>query len=224
MSIKFYGEPPPAQFQKLRPGGICPYCKEAGEWKPQTSPNWTSIGADRVLSFIVSYSCSLCLKPIPIQWTVQSAAGTQAIGSPKLVLRAVEKFDFDHVPEAVEKEIREALDCLSVGALSGFAAVCRRAVQAVCTDLGAKGSTRVKKQIEEAAELAGLPDETKDLAYQVMLTGHDGSHPHLIELNSARAEVLRFLLQDLTSQIYTRPGKVRQAAALRQEAARGVTG
>lgn len=51
-----------------------------------------------------------------------------------------------------------------------------------------------------------------------MLSGHDGSHPHLPEMNQERASVLLSLLQDLTYQLYTRPGNIEAAAELRKKA------
>ena len=67
-------------------------------------------------------------------------------------------------------------------------------------------------------DIAGMDDEWKELALQIMLTGHDGAHPHLPDVDTGRAAVLLDLLRDLTYQLYTRPGNIRKAAELRQEA------
>ena len=96
--------------------------------------------------------------------------------------------------------------------------MCRRAVQSICTYLGAERSTKVQAQINEMAELAKLSPETKKLALEVMLTGHDGSHPHLPDVNAERAMVLLSLIQDLTYQLFTRPGKIEESAVLRKAA------
>ncbi len=127
-------------------------------------------------------------------------------------------FDFAHVPQEVEKEIREGLECLSVGATNGFAALCRRTIQAICTNIGAEASTKVKAQIEEMINITGLDSEWKDLAFQIMLAGHDGSHPNLPDVNNDRASILLSLVRDLVYQLYTRPGKIKEAALLRREA------
>lgn len=50
-----------------------------------------------------------------------------------------------------------------------------------------------------------------------MLTGHDGAHPHLPEVNEKRAEVLLRLLQDLTYELYTRREKVKESKELRTQ-------
>jgi hypothetical protein len=68
------------------------------------------------------------------------------------------------------------------------------------------------------AKAIGLEEEWVNLAIEVMLAGHDGSHPHLPAIDAPRAEVILSLLQDLTYELYTRPGKVKQAAELRRGA------
>jgi hypothetical protein len=217
--LKFYGAQPPGRFDSLRPGGVCPHCKAGTRFKLVTKINASVLQSDKISSFVACYSCELCLGPIPIQWQVREWSGTEAIvRDPKLVSPSREDFDFEHVPQAVRKEIEEALDCLSVNAFNGFAAVCRRAVQALCVNLGAEATTKVKKQIEEMVEATGLGAEWRELAIQIMLSGHDGSHPHLPDVDQERAALLLSLMRDLTYQLYTRPGKIKAAATLRQAA------
>lgn len=173
-----------------------------------------------IREFVVNYSCEACLGPIPVLWQIYTwnSQNQPEVHSPRMILPIREEFDFAYVPESVKVEIEEALDCLSVGSLNGFAAVCRRAIQAACTDLGAEASTRVKRQIDEMAKLSGLDDEMKDLAIQIMLSGHDGSHPHLPEMNPERAGIMLSLLRDLVHELYTRPGKIKKAAEARRAA------
>ena len=68
------------------------------------------------------------------------------------------------------------------------------------------------------AELSDLAEELRELAYQVMLGGHDGSHPHLPAVDETRAALLLELLRDLTHELYTRPGRIKHAANLRNAA------
>jgi len=84
-------------------------------------------------------------------------------------------------------------------------------------NLGSGATTKVKQQIDEAVKLTNLDEEWHALMLQIMLAGHDGSHPHLPEMNPARAGIALQLLRDLTYQLYTRPGKIREAAKLRQD-------
>ncbi|MBA4313603.1 MAG: hypothetical protein C0417_13340 [Chlorobiaceae bacterium] len=219
MQITFFGDQPPTALIELRPGCVCPQCRVASRFTLVTNVKSDILGPDKIKQFIASYSCDNCLAPLPIQWTITGWNGNRPIvTSPKVVSSIKELFEFEHVPESVKTEIEEALDCLSVSAFNGFAAVCRRATQAICVNIGADATTKIKTQIEDMIKTSGLGDEWKELAYQIMLSGHDGSHPHLPDVTSERADVLLSLLKDLTYQLYTRPGKIKQAALLRQSA------
>ena len=218
--LTFFGPQPVAPLQDLRPGGYCPHCKTGTRFSLMTTLIAGVAQRDNVKKIVVSYACDICLGPIPIQWTIHSwrDVNTPLVHEPRLASPAREEFDFQHVPEKVRTELTEALDCLSVNAFNGFAAVCRRVIQAICTDLGTEATVKVKHQIEDMIKLTELGDEWKEIAIQIMLSGHDGSHPHLPEVNAERAAVLLSLLQDLTYELYTRPAKVKAAAALRKEA------
>ncbi len=199
---------------------MCPHCKTGARYTLTTSPNINYLRRDNINSFIVNYSCEICLGPIPVRWDISNwpDQNNPNVQNPKEVLPVREPFDFTYVPNEVCVEIEEALDCLSVSAYNGFAALCRRAIQTISTNLGAKAASKVKKQIEEMMDITELGNEWKDLAFQIMLSGHDGSHPNLPDVDVDRASVLLTLLQDLTYELYTRPGKVKEAAQLRQEA------
>jgi hypothetical protein len=219
--IKVYGQRAPASISALTIGGQCPYCKMTTRFSYAAHHDYSMahrLGAQAVIG---NYLCDACSEPLPIKWRIKDWNGHQPeVYEPALLVQESIDYDLKHVPDSVEREIREALTCLSVKAYNGFAAMCRRTVQAVCEDIGTKGSSKVKKQIDEMAEMVGLEEEWKQLAEQVMLTGHDGAHPHLPTVDAARADLLLSLLQDLTYELYTRPGNVRSAADLRQEASR----
>lgn len=222
--LRYYGATPPDWFSKLYIGGKCPHCGVGSRFTLHSSPNYDLLNKEGMDEFVAGYSCDACLQPIPVIWRiVERNKGERTKGNfkadfPNVILPAREDYDFHHVPEEVVREINEALACLSVGAYNGFAALCRRSVQAICEDLGVKGSSKVQSQIKEMLEMIDLGSEWEQLANQIMLTGHDGAHPHLPEVNADRASILLSLLQDLTYQLYTRPGKVKEAALLRRQA------
>ena len=218
MNLIFYGRQAPGPLTDLRPGGVCPNCKTGSRFTLTVLPRADVLGADGVREFIASYACDNCLSPIPIRWSIQGWSGNNPIVAvPEVVIPSREPFDFEHVPGTVKKEIDEALNCLSVNAWNGFAAVCRRAVQAICIDLGSEASTKVRNQIEEMISVTGLGDDWKELALEIMLAGHDGSHPHLPDVTSERSSVLLSLLRDLVYQLYTRPAKIKQSTQLRKD-------
>lgn len=217
--IRFYGDRREMVPEQMNIGGVCPHCKGGTHFTLMAQPNTARMQRDGIGEVVLSFSCDLCLRAIPVLWHVRGFEGGNIIFTgPDLILRVREPFDFDHVPDGVRPAIEEALDCLSVSAYNGFAALCRRAVQAISANLGAKGSDRVKKQVDEMLQLTDLSEDWHSLLKEVLLTGHDGAHPHLPPVNADRAAVLLSLVQDLTYELYTRPGKVREAAALRAKA------
>jgi hypothetical protein len=198
---------------------LASHCKTGTRWSLTGIPNHSKILNEKIAQFVASYSCDSCLGTIGVLWDRQGNSGGEIVaGNPRPLIRTTEPYDFDHVPASVAKEIKEALDCLSVGAHNGFGGCCRRAIQALCTNLGAEASTKVKNQVQEMAAATGLEQEWVDLVLEVMLAGHDGSHPHLPALDGERSAVILSLLQDLTYQLYTRPGKVKEAATMRKAA------
>jgi hypothetical protein len=214
--FEFYGAEITNLLTSFEIGGVCPHCKQAGKFVRLTTPIVGHISHHKMHETVADYGCIICRKNIPILWTIVDIKGNDLlVAIPRSLVPAREPFDFDHVPELVRKEIEEALDCLSVNAFHSFAAVCRRAIQAIAVNLGAGASTKIEKQIDEMIELSGLDDEWKELAKQIMLSGHDGSHPHLPDMDMERSKIPVSLLQDLTYQLYTRPGKVKAAAELR---------
>jgi hypothetical protein len=218
--LRFYVASPPNQFAIIQLGGRCPHCKTGSRFTRISEPNYELIRSNGIRAFTADYACDVCLGSIPVTWKITAwvpNSGMPYVDSPRIVVPTREEFNFDFVPETVRREIEEGLACFSVSAFNGFAALCRRAIQAICTEMGAEASAKVRHQIEEMAGLASLSDELKKLATQIMLSGHDGSHPHLPEVDSERAAVLLSLMVDLTYELYTRPGKVKKAAELRSQ-------
>jgi hypothetical protein len=134
------------------------------------------------------------------------------------VERPAETFDYSYLPDSVKGDFRETLTCYSQACFNAFAAMCRRTVQSVASDLGAKGKDRVLAQLQDLKAMAEIDDETFDLLKQVVIEGHDGAHPHLPALNSGRAVVLLELMKDVLYQLYVRKGKLQEAILLRAKA------
>ena len=61
-----------------------------------------------------------------------------------------------------------------------------------------------------------IDEETFDQLKQIILTGHDGTHPHLPKITSERAQILLELMKDVLYQLFVRKAKIEEAAKLRQ--------
>ena len=127
-----------------------------------------------------------------------------------------ETFDCSYLPQDVEDDFTEALTCYSNSCLNAFGSMCRRCVQSVSTNLGAKGSDRVLNQLKELKDMAQIDDETFNVLKQIIIAGHDGAHPHLPTLSSERAKMLLELMKDVLYQIYIRKAKIQEVIKLRK--------
>jgi hypothetical protein len=137
--------------------------------------------------------------------------------SREVVNRGVEPFETQYLAGAVRDDFNEALVCYANSCWNAFAAMCRRCIQSVCESYGVGGTTKVQGHTE--LDGMGIADaDTFAQLQQIMLTGHEGAHPHLPALSAARAAVLLQLMKDVLYQLYVRPAKIREAGKLRKQA------
>lgn len=198
---------------------LCPHCSTVSTLSAVAPPIVGVVTSRALKEVVAGYACDHCNRAFPIVWAViRCDSGGIIVGNPQEVISVREPFEFAHVPQIVRNDIEEALNCLSVWSFNGFAAMCRRTIQSTCQYLGAGGSTKVEKQINELNELAGLDKEIFSSLREIMLGGHDGAHPQLPAVDLDRAAILLQLLKDVTYQLFTRPGLVIEAGAKRAEA------
>ncbi|MFU8888006.1 MAG: hypothetical protein ACNA8N_05355 [Trueperaceae bacterium] len=206
--LQFYGNQPPAPLNALRVGGTCPHCGQRSSFTRMQDLIENVARSAKLREIMVVYHCDACLAPVPVSYDVVDWDPAR-VDRPRMALPVVEGYDYEHVPEPVARVIKEALDCLSVRAYLGFAAMARRAVRAVVEDLAPDGEARVERHLEEILELTGLDGDWQEKARQALRPTPGVAGP---DLDARGAKVLLSLLRDLTYQIYTRPGRVRWAA------------
>ena len=203
----------------------CPFCDTVSTLTVVSVPRVDILNARGLKEFVSGHACDHCNKAIPLVWHVVGIdSGGIHVGLVTEVILAREPFNFAHLPEAVKSDVQEVLACLSVKSYNGFAAMCRRTIQSTCRALGAGGSTRVEKQLNELRELASLDEETFSALKEIMLGGHDGAHPQLPPVDEERSVLLLQLLRDVMFQLFTRPGLIKKAATKRTEAIQKKTG
>lgn len=128
-----------------------------------------------------------------------------------------EIFEYEYLSEEVADDFKEALKCYSNHCYNAFAAMCRRTVQTAANALGVKGKDKVKKQISELKNLAGIDDDTYEILEQIIISGHDGAHPHLPKLNLDRALLLLILMKDVLNELFVRKARILESIKLRDD-------
>ena len=197
----------------------CPHCGIHSNISAVSIPRYERIVRFRPKKIGLAYRCDACNAPVFLRFSVQLDLGNHRAlinESYEEIERAEETFEFKYLPTDVTNDFREALICYSSSAFNGFAAMCRRTVQTVSTDFGARGGDKVLKQLKEMKEMAQLDDEIFGVLTQIVIDGHDGAHPHLPRLDETRAAVLLELMKDVLYQLYIRKGKLEEAKGLRQ--------
>ncbi len=200
---------------------LCPSCATVSNVSAVSFPNYELVRRFKPSSVIVGYRCDSCNSPIALKYGVVNYANKNSIDLSEdyqVIERPLEKFEYEYLPESVAEDFKEAVLCYSQGAFNAFAAMCRRTSQSIFMDLGASAKDRVHYQLREAKELAGLDDEIEEIFNQILVSGHDGAHPHLPLMDQERSEVLFVLMQDILTEIYVRKAKIREAMEARKKA------
>jgi len=206
----------------------CPHCGVQSNITAISIPRYEFLVRFRPETVGIVYRCDSCNHPVFLRFAVDK----YELGNNRIIFsdnyqeveRPAETFEFTYLEREVEENFREALTCYSHLCFNAFASICRRTVQNVCADLGAKGKDKVLAQLQDLKDMAEIDDETFGLLKQVIIEGHDGAHPHLPKLNSNRAAVLLELMKDVLYQLYVRKGKLQEAMALRKHAIDGKAG
>lgn len=201
---------------------VCPHCGAKTGLTAVSYPRFEYVHRFQLKKVGIVYRCDACEDPIFLKFRVAHLVDhlLELDERYEEVERPKESFEFQYLPTAVANDFKEALTCYSSGCLNAFAAMCRRTVQSASMELGSKGTSKVKTQIEELRGMGAIDDEGFDQLKQIILDGHDGAHPHLPALSYQRAGVLLELMKDVLYQLFVRQAKVKQAAELRVKASR----
>lgn len=198
----------------------CPHCSAISNITAISYPRYELIRRFKLDEVGIVYRCDACNKPIFLKFDIPSDSRNKnpLIINDKYeeIERPKEIFDLAYLPENVKDDFSEALTCYSNQCFNAFASMCRRCIQSVSDDIGAKGKDKVQNQIKELKELAEIDDETFDILNQIIISGHDGSHPHLPKLSDARAKILLELMKDVLYQLYIRKAKIQESIELRK--------
>lgn len=197
----------------------CPHCNVRSgvslvsvprfEYLHRFRPTWVGIG----------YRCDACNEPVFLKFRITGFGNPVQIDEQPVEIQcAAETFDLSYLPADVASDLGEALTCYSQSCWNAFAAMCRRALQSAAVVLGTEGSTKVQQQIESLHAMGVVDDEAFTQLKAIMLTGHDGTHPHLPKLSPKRCTVLLELMKDALYQLFVRKAKIEEAAQLRKEA------
>jgi hypothetical protein len=198
----------------------CPHCGAVSNITAISIPRYEFTIRFQLTKLGVVYRCDACNAPVFLRFTIAHHSGNSLTLNPAYeeIEKPLETYEYRYLPEAVAEDFREALTCYSHASYNAFAAMCRRCIQSSCMELGVSGKDRVSDQIKEVKDTAGIDDETYDILQQVIVSGHDGAHPHLPKLSSVRAGILLELMKDVLYQLFVRKAKIKESMDARRQA------
>jgi hypothetical protein len=196
----------------------CPLCSTHTALIPISVPRFGLIHRFKLRETGIVYRCSSCNGPVFLKFAVKTLSDPIAFDDNfEQVTTSLEPFEMQYLSGPVLDDFREALTCYANSCWNAFASMCRRCIQSVSTSLGVEGSSKVQAQLLELKSMGVADDETFDQLREIMISGHDGAHPHIPALSLARASVLLQLMKDVLYRLYVRPAKIREASELRKE-------
>lgn len=197
----------------------CPYCNTHTGVSLISAPRYEYLTRFNPKRIGMGYRCDACNEPIFLKFQIKKYGNPIIVDeNPVMVNKPVEHFELSYLPKSVAEDFGEALICYSQNCWNAFAAMCRRTLQSSTQELGTEGSTRVQKQIKDLHEMGVVDDDVFSQLQIIMVSGHDGAHPHLPKLNEERSAVLLELMKDALYQLFIRKAKIEEASRLRQDA------
>jgi len=199
---------------------VCPHCNTRSGLTAISIPRFELVRRFLLDRIGIAYKCDACREPVFLRHEVNSRNEAHIAISETFteVERPTETYDFEHIPLELAPDFREALLCYSTGCHNAFAAMCRRCIQTAGDLLGAEGTSKVQQQLADLKAMGAVDDLAHEQLKAIMLTGHDGAHPHLPKVDAARAAILLEIMKDVVYQLFIRPAKIRKAGELRKEA------
>lgn len=110
----------------------------------------------------------------------------------------------ERVPFFIKGDLEEAIMCFSVSAYRGTASLCRRILQLICLDKGAK-KDRLLVQIEELGKGGIITKDMVDWTTSVRWVGNDASHPEKNDVERKDAEDVLNLVEQIIHVLYITP-------------------
>jgi hypothetical protein len=197
----------------------CPHCCTLSALIPVAVPDFQMLHRFKLTETGIVYRCSSCNRAVFLKFNINALTNPVQLSDEFVQISvSLEPFEMQYLTGDVAEDFQEALTCYANSCWNAFAAMCRRCVQSVSSTLGADGSNKVQAQLQDLKAMGIADEETFDQLHAIMLSGHDGAHPHLPPLSAARAEVLLQVMKDVLYQLFVRTAKIREASELRKAA------
>jgi hypothetical protein len=151
----------------------CPYCEHAAYFETTDTWLWGDLGTmEGVWANLGKCPNPDCDGVVAVGLTGRDRH--DVVGAiPLALVRSPDPL----IAQPIRDDLFEARLCMSIGALKATAAMCRRALQGACIDLGATSGARLVDQIDEVIATNKVHGSLKTWADAIRFVGNAGAHP-----------------------------------------------
>lgn len=186
--------------------GECPHCNERSVFTRTTDPHRRELEY-QVFQLTAAMECQGCQGYILGIVIVSRDQWEYLIHYP---LGTPDDSVSPAVPTSIAADFSEALRCFFIRSYKACVAMCRRSVEASCTDLGAKGKN-LKERIDYLATTGRITEPLKDMAHKVRLTANEELHGKPDDLDAftepEAAGIVEFV-REYFHHVYVMPEKL----------------
>src|SRR5690554_1359206 len=125
----------------------CPHCNTVTSLTLISIPHYEYLVRFKPSNIGMAYKCEACNEPIFLKFKVRRYEPRNGFIEIHETYHTVEypkeEFDFEHLPEIIANDFKEALSCFSIGTYNAFASMCRRTIQSSAMNIGTSGKDKV---------------------------------------------------------------------------------
>ena len=191
----------------------CPHCGVHAPLVPIATPGFDELRASRPQHAGIAFRCAACNEPRFARAAVRSFGDDRIVLSANLVEveRSKEHFQYNYLPERIQRLLREAFGCYTADLFLAFGILCRRTIQ-IAASAESMPDARAFRQLFDDAVTLGEIDPATSAVLRDALFGH-GAEP---DLGAGQAAVLIEIVKDIFQQRYIRTAKLKRAIKMRR--------
>jgi len=189
----------------------CPHCGAQAPLVPIATPGFAELDAARPQHAGVAFRCAVCNEPRFARTAIRSFGKDRIVLSANLVEveRSKEHFQYNYLPERLQRLLREAFGCFTADLYFAVAILCRRAV-ALAGETDAAG-VPLARMFDDSIRFGEIDDATGNVLHEVLFGAGDER-----EINADQAAVLIEIVKDMFQQSFVRRAKLRRAIQMRR--------
>ena len=191
----------------------CPHCGALAPLVPIATPGFAELTAARPHHAGVAFRCAACNEPRFARAAVRSFGEDRIVLSANLVEveRSKEHFQYNYLPERVQRLLREAFGCYTADLFLAFAILCRQTISVAKAALPPDQDPTFENLFRDAMTLGQIDGATRQTLYAALF-GVDAEP----DIDADQAAVLIEVIKDMFQQRFVRTAKLRRAINMRR--------